>query len=154
MEKIAYYKIKYGTLLVGYEDGAITRLNCTRENEVFIDGEPCPLTDMAFSQLQEYFQGERKQFSLPLNPKGTNFQKKVWKALCSIPYGATRTYKEIALEVGNERASRAVGMANHNNPIWIMIPCHRVVGINGKLIGYAGGLDLKEELLRLERSKK
>lgn len=105
-------------------------------------------------QLQEYFAGERTEFSIPLAPQGTEFQKKVWKALLRIPYGETRSYGEIAQMVGNSKASRAVGMANHNNPIPILIPCHRVIGKNGKLTGYAGGLEKKTALLELERSGK
>lgn len=101
-------------------------------------------------QLREYFNGERKEFQLPLAPEGTAFQQKVWKALQTIPYGETRSYKEIAVQTGNEKACRAVGMANHRNPIGIMIPCHRVIGSGGKLVGYAGGLDKKKFLLELE----
>lgn len=101
-------------------------------------------------QLEEYFAGIRAGFSLPLAPEGTAFQKAVWKQLEAIPYGETRTYGQIAAAVGNPNASRAVGGANHNNPIAIIIPCHRVIGANGKLTGYAGGIDLKEALLRIE----
>lgn len=111
-----------------------------------------PLLQFAKKELEEYFQGKRKDFSVPLKPDGTVFQKKVWKALTEIPYGETRTYGEIAAAVGNEKASRAVGMANHCNPIPIIIPCHRVIGKNGKLTGYAGGLEKKTVLLELERS--
>ena len=101
-------------------------------------------------QLKEYFAGKRREFSLPLSPAGTEFQKKVWSVLQEIPYGETRTYKEIAGRCGNEKACRAVGMANHVNPIGIVIPCHRVVGSSGKMVGYAGGLDKKQYLLELE----
>ena len=87
---------------------------------------------------------------MPLHPNGTEFQIKVWKALTEIPYGETRSYKDIAISIGNEKACRAVGMANNKNPIPIIIPCHRVIGANKKLVGYAGGLDLKERLLDLE----
>lgn len=104
------------------------------------------------SQLDEYFSGQRKIFDLPINPKGTEFQKKVWKALIQIPYGKTCSYKDIAVSVGNPKASRAVGMANNKNPIPIIIPCHRVIGKNGNLTGYAGGLDLKSTLLNLEQA--
>ncbi len=90
---------------------------------------------------------------MPLNPNGTVFQKKVWNALCNIPYGETRSYKQVAEAVGNNKASRAVGMANNKNPIMIVIPCHRVIGSNGSLVGYAGGLDIKEKLLFLENKK-
>lgn len=102
-------------------------------------------------ELNEYFAGNRREFSVPVHLSGTEFQKKVWRALCDIPYGETRSYKEIAAAVGNPKASRAVGMANHRNPVMILIPCHRVIGADGGLTGYAGGLDGKTALLELER---
>ena len=102
-------------------------------------------------QLKEYFQGTRREFTIPIEAEGSEFQKKVWKALLDIPYGQTRTYKEIAIAIGNEKACRAVGMANNRNPISIIIPCHRVIGANGKLVGYGGGLDIKEKLLNIEK---
>ena len=108
----------------------------------------------ALRQLEEYFSGSRKSFDLPTNPHGTPFQRSVWAALCDIPYGKTRTYGEIAANIGNEKASRAVGMANNRNPIAIIIPCHRVIGANGKLVGYAGGLEVKRFLLELENKNK
>ena len=101
-------------------------------------------------QLCEYFAGTRQQFDLPLDFEGTVFQKKVWQALLSIPFGETRSYRDIAEQVGNIKAVRAVGAANGKNPISIIAPCHRVVGVNGKLVGFAGGLNNKEILLRLE----
>ncbi len=103
-------------------------------------------------QLDEYFSRRRKVFDLPLNPIGTEFQKSVWKELIKIPYGQTRTYKEIAIAIGNPNASRAVGNANNKNPIAIIIPCHRVIGSNGDLTGYAGGLDKKQLLLTHEKN--
>ena len=106
----------------------------------------------AEKQLAEYFAGSRRGFDLPLSPKGSEFQKRVWKALCDIPYGETRSYQEIAEAVGNAKAARAVGLANNRNPIVILIPCHRVIGKSGKLTGYAGGLDRKQFLLKLEGS--
>ena len=102
-------------------------------------------------QLSEYFEGKRTNFELPLDVDGTAFQKAVWKQLLRIPYGETRSYGDIAKALGKPSAARAVGMANHNNPIAIVIPCHRVVGQNGSLTGYAGGLHLKEQLLSIER---
>ena len=105
-------------------------------------------------QLKEYFEGKRFDFEIPLNPIGTEFMQSVWKALEQIPYGETRTYKEIADAVGNPKASRAVGMANHRNPIPIIIPCHRVIGSNNKLVGYGLGLDMKQYLLELEKEYK
>ncbi|MGB9192095.1 methylated-DNA--[protein]-cysteine S-methyltransferase [Acinetobacter sp.] len=103
-------------------------------------------------QLTEYFAGTRQQFDLPLDFEGTEFQKKVWQALLTIPFGETRSYRDIAEQVGNVKAVRAVGAANGKNPISIIAPCHRVVGANGKLVGFAGGLDNKEILLKLESS--
>lgn len=102
-------------------------------------------------QLREYFAGTRQQFDLPLDFEGTVFQKKVWQALLSIPFGETRSYRDIAEQVGNIKAVRAVGAANGKNPISIIAPCHRVVGVNGKLVGFAGGLNNKEILLGLEK---
>ena len=105
-------------------------------------------------QLREYFAGIRKEFTISLNPQGSSFQKKVWEALLQIPYGETRSYKEIAQIIGNKKAARAVGMANHNNPIMCIIPCHRVIGSDGSLIGYRGGIEIKVKLLQLEKSER
>jgi methylated-DNA-[protein]-cysteine S-methyltransferase len=102
-------------------------------------------------QLSEYFAGKRKRFDLPLDLNGTPFQLSVWRALLKIPYGETRTYGEIARSVGKPQAARAVGMANHDNPVAVVVPCHRVVGHDGSLTGYAGGLHLKQTLLALEQ---
>ena len=110
-----------------------------------------PLLRQAAAELAAYFAGALREFTVPLAPKGTPFQQKVWAALREIPYGETRSYKEIAAMVGNEKACRAVGMANNRNPLPIFIPCHRVVGADGKLVGYAGGLDVKTLLLNLEK---
>ena len=104
----------------------------------------------AVSQLSQYFDGRLKQFHLDLNPQGTDFQQKVWQALLTIPYGTTTTYGGIARQVNNPKAFRAVGLAAKNNPIPIIIPCHRVIGKNKKLTGFAGGLDIKQALLDLE----
>ena len=112
------------------------------------------MTRWAVKELEEYFKGKRKEFTVPCRPEGTDFQKRVWEALTRIPYGETRTYKEIAAEAGNPKASRAVGMANNKNPVPIIIPCHRVIGSDGKLTGYAGGLGVKEFLLNLERENR
>ena len=110
-----------------------------------------PLLTETARQLSAYFDGRLRQFDLPLDPAGTPFRKKVWQALRAIPYGQTRTYKEIALQVDSPRASRAVGQANHFNPVMILIPCHRVIGADGRLTGYAYGTDVKQFLLDLER---
>lgn len=108
------------------------------------------LIERTEKQLKEYLSGKRKVFDVPLNPQGTEFQKRVWKALTEIPYGETRSYKDIAVKIGNPKACRAVGMANNRNPISILIPCHRVIGARGSLVGYGGGLDKKVQLLELE----
>ena len=110
-----------------------------------------PLLQRAQAQLDEYFAGTRTCFELPLCPQGTVFQKAVWQALSAIPYGQTRTYAQIAAQIGKPKACRAVGMANHKNPLPILIPCHRVIGADGRLTGYAGGLTIKQLLLDLER---
>lgn len=109
------------------------------------------LADEAFAQLESYFAGERKEFDLPLEPEGTGFQRLVWGLLAAIPYGSTATYGQIAAAAGNPAAARAVGMANNRNPLPLFIPCHRVVGGDGSLVGYRGGLELKRRLLELER---
>lgn len=103
-----------------------------------------------FSQLREYFSGERKKFNLPLDLEGTEFQKKVWKELQKISYGKTISYKMLSEKIGNVKAIRAVGKANGENPVAVIVPCHRVIGSNGSLTGYASGLDIKEKLLLLE----
>ena len=142
---------KLGKIYIAERDNHIVRLAFSY-NALFDTEEQVntPLLENACAQINEYFAGQRKKFDLPLNQEGTNFQKKVWKALENIPYGETRTYKEVAKMIGNEKASRAVGMANNKNNIPIIIPCHRVIGSNGKLVGYALGLDMKKYLLDLE----
>lgn len=113
--------------------------------------EATPLLRKAAEEIGDYFAGSRRKFTLPLAPEGTPFQQKVWEALRTIPYGETRTYKQIAIQIGHNQSFRAVGMASNRNPIAIVIPCHRVIGYDGKLTGYAGGLDIKEQLLELEK---
>ena len=152
MKYIFFYDTKIGTICLAEEDGYITNLYFKdewdlEESEV----RETPLIKEAKKQLDEYLVGNRKEFDLPLKAKGTEFQQEVWKALQEIPYGETRYYGEIAEKIGNPKASRAVGLANNRNPISIFIPCHRVIGKNGKLVGYGGGLDIKERLLNLER---
>ena len=144
-----------GLLRIVEENDAIVQIQFEQEQKTVGDAalQDTPLLLEAKRQLEEYYAGLRAGFSLPLTPQGTAFQKKVWQQLEAIPYGQTRTYGQIAAAVGQPTASRAVGGANHNNPIAIVIPCHRVIGANGKLTGYAGGLDIKEKLLRLEGVK-
>lgn len=111
---------------------------------------PAPLLEQAARELEEYFAGERRVFTVPLSPDGTDFQKKVWAALLEIPYGGTACYGEIAARIGKPGGAVAVGQANSRNPIPILIPCHRVIGANGKLVGYTGGMHIKEALLGIE----
>ena len=115
--------------------------------------ENVPVFHETIGQLRAYFAGELKQFDLPLAPEGTEFQQRVWRELCTIPYGETTSYGELARHIGNPKACRAVGLANGSNPIPIVIPCHRVIGANGKLTGYGGGLHIKEKLLALEQQQ-
>lgn len=140
-----------GILTLVEEEGSLTGLlfgSLTPEDGSL---KNTSLLQEAVRQLEEYFAGQRREFSLPLSPRGTAFQRQVWEALCTIPYGETRSYGEIARQIGSPKACRAVGMANHRNPLSIVIPCHRVVGAHGTLTGYGGGLAAKEFLLRLER---
>ena len=134
-----------GPMCLVEEDGALTRFyrgGCGTDDS--------PLLREAERQLRAYFRGERRTFELPLAPHGTAFQKAVWAALLEIPYGETRSYAEIAAKTGKPRACRAVGMANKRNPLPVFIPCHRVIGADGSLTGYAGGLEIKAALLALE----
>ncbi|MBZ5705420.1 MAG: methylated-DNA--[protein]-cysteine S-methyltransferase [Acidobacteriia bacterium] len=144
-----------GPLLLVGDDAGLRKLEFMKgRREVIPDPswreDVRPLRE-AIRQLRAYFAGKLENFDLPLAPEGTPFQRSVWKLLCEIPYGETISYGELARRVGNPKASRAVGLANGSNPIAIVIPCHRVIGSNGKLTGYGGGLPLKEKLLALER---
>ena len=152
MKNVFYYNTKIGRIGIEENGTAITKLDFINKDmkEEIIEENETALLKEAIKQLNEYLDGKRSSFDLPLEPKGTEFQKKVWNALKEIPFGETRSYGEIAKIIGNEKAARAVGMANNKNPIAIIVPCHRVIGADGKLVGYAGGLDLKERLLKLE----
>ena len=118
------------------------------------EGVPSGISERAYKELKEYFEGKRKRFDLPIKLEGTEFQVKVWKALIEIPYGETISYGELAKRIGNFKAARAVGGANNKNPIMIVVPCHRVIGANGSLVGYAGGIEVKKRLLELEKKYK
>lgn len=139
-----------GPMALEEEEGAITRLWLPGQPVPPSAGRETPLLCRGRQELLEYLAGERRDFDLPLHPRGTPFQRRVWQALGDIPYGQTRTYAQIARAVDSPRGFRAVGMANHRNPIPILIPCHRVVGSGGTLTGYAGGLEMKKALLALE----
>lgn len=148
------YKTPLGILTLAEESDKLT--NCSFGNNPKLpqnaETKETKLIKEARRQLLQYFNGKRKTFDLPLAPRGTAFQQAAWQALLTIPYGQTASYKDMAVRVGNPKACRAVGMANNKNPIGIIIPCHRVIGSNGKLVGYAGGLDIKQKLLDLEKS--
>jgi len=153
MNNIFFYQTDIGKIGIVDNGTAIINVYFSKEEipQNVIEQET-ELLKEAGRQLIEYLEGKRAEFSLTLLPTGTPFQQSVWKALCAIPYGETRSYKEIAQSVNSPKAFRAVGMANNKNPIPIFIPCHRVIGANGKLVGYAGGLDMKEQLLNLEKN--
>jgi len=138
----------FGEVLVAKEDGVVVEIRFRRFD---IDGmrDDDAVADVA-AQLDEYFRGERRTFDLSLAPRGMEFQQDVWRALQRIPYGATRSYAEVAREIGRPAAVRAVGAANGANPIPIVIPCHRVVGSDGSLTGFGGGIETKRWLLALE----
>jgi methylated-DNA-[protein]-cysteine S-methyltransferase len=145
----AYYKTPIGTAkIVGDEDGisAVSVIDDAMETSAEI---PAILQDCV-QQLDEYFKGTRKQFNLKLNPQGTDFQKRVWEELLLVPFGKKRTYLAQSKQLGNVKAIRAVASANGKNPIWIIIPCHRIIGSDGSLTGYAGGIWRKKWLLEHE----
>ena len=138
-----------GLLTLRAEDGALTAI-LFGDQRTGLSGSD-QILDQAEAELKEYFAGERKEFTVPVRLMGTEFQKKVWAALAEIPYGGTATYGEIAARIGSPKACRAVGTANHHNPVPIIVPCHRVIGAGGSLTGYGGGLEVKAYLLTLER---
>ena len=142
----AHFETPLGVLTLLEENHALIAVSFGRQ--------PVAALMQTEKQLKEYFKGQRNVFDLPLQMKGTQFQQEVWQALQEIPYGETRTYSDIAVAIGRPKATRAVGMANHCNPLAIIVPCHRVIGKNGSLTGYAGGLEKKQALLALESSER
>lgn len=149
--KYCLYESPVGTLLLAGDDDGLRRIQfeCNIEINKYWQQDNS-LFMPVISQLDEYFAKKRKSFEIKLNPQGTRFQKSVWKRLEKIAFGKTKFYAEIAEEIDNPKAARAIGMANNKNPIPIIIPCHRVIGKNGNLTGFAGGLDVKQQLLDLE----
>ena len=138
-----------GPLTLRAENGKLTAI-LFGDHRTGLPGED-PVLDQTEAELREYFAGDRKAFTVPVHLSGTDFQRRVWAALQEIPYGETATYGQIAARIGSPKACRAVGTANHNNPISIVVPCHRVIGADGGLTGYGGGLAVKAYLLALER---
>ncbi|UII81448.1 methylated-DNA--[protein]-cysteine S-methyltransferase [Flagellimonas sp. CMM7] len=150
--EVAYLQTPMGMAeLQGDENGLASVSVLNEEKPIGIIPE---VLEDAIYQFQEYFQGTREYFDLKLNPSGTDFQKKVWDALCEIPYGKTVSYLELSKKLGDPKAIRAVAAANGKNPLWIIVPCHRVIGSNGDLVGYAGGLHRKKWLLEHESPAK
>ena len=151
------YDFEIGELAICEENGKIVLVNVVKTKEDIEEmaknsiQKETSLIKNTKQQLDEYFAGKRKKFDIPIKLDGTDFQIKVWKELLKIPYGETCSYLDIAKCIGNPKASRAVGMANNKNKIIIIVPCHRVIGSNKKLVGYACGLDVKEKLLELEK---
>ena len=141
-----------GPLTVAATDGGVPAIRSGRVPSVIPVGTG-PLLEWAAEELRHYFRGELRRFTFPVEMHGTPFQRSVWEALRTIPYGETRTYGQIAALIGHPRAARAVGMANHRNPLCLVVPCHRVVGAGGGLTGYAGGLEIKRRLLALEQAR-
>ena len=156
MEYSFYYETIIGRIRISEDGTGITKLILQCEaNEVIPSEETLCETELikrAAGQLIEYLEGTRTEFTVPLHLKGTKFQVKVWEALITIPYGETRSYKQIAEAIQSPRACRAVGMANHNNPVLLMVPCHRVIGADGSLTGFGAGLDVKKSLLDIEKT--
>ena len=139
-----------GAVRLTEDDGSIIRIELTDDADA--SAMPTLLQYVAAEQIMAFLEGKRQQLDFPIRMVGTPFQQRVWHALQQIPYGTTRTYGEIATAIGNPRASRAVGMACNKNPLLLIVPCHRVVGVNGKLVGFAYGTDAKRWLLELEKS--
>jgi methylated-DNA-[protein]-cysteine S-methyltransferase len=151
MKYFYYYSFSVCSLGIAEKEGAISNIFFDEDKAPKgFEKVESPLIKKAAKQLTEYFDGKRKVFDLPLTFHGTTFKVKVWETVQAIPYGETRSYGEIAKIIKNPKASRAVGMANHTNQLAIIIPCHRVIGHDGSLTGYAGGLDIKQRLLDLE----
>ena len=150
-----FIETKIGSLEIVQEGEFLTHLLFNdKKSPADVAEKSTPFLQMVAGQLKEYFAGKRREFDIPLKLSGTDFQLAVWNALQTIPYGETRSYREIAEQVGSPKACRAVGMANHRNPIAIIVPCHRVIGADGSLTGFGGGLELKRQLLELEAGKK
>lgn len=153
MKKSYRIRTRLGPITLTERDGLVTALSFEEQKADQIY-EETPLLAEAAKQIEDYLRGERKEFDLACRAQGTVFQEKIWEILKTIPYGETWTYKQVAKKAGKPKAARAVGMANHHNPLAIIIPCHRVIGSNGRLVGYAGGLAIKEALLKIESEGK
>lgn len=145
----AFIKSPVGITVIKGDEEGIAEISVLNEDIPLPDSIPAQLKN-AVQQLEEYFDGNRTAFDFKMNPKGTEFQKKVWKALLEIPFGTTTSYQALSIKLGDVKAIRAVAAANGKNPLWIVVPCHRVIGSDGSLTGYAGGLWRKKWLLEHE----
>jgi methylated-DNA-[protein]-cysteine S-methyltransferase len=154
MKNFFLYKLKGINIGIVEEGMAIAEVFFGTKAPAGLVKAETPLIQKTAAQIEEYLTGKRKRFTLPLVLHGTEFQLAVWRALQDIPYGETRSYKEIAAAIGRPKAVRAVGMANNRNPVSIIVPCHRVIGHDGSLTGYGGGLPLKQRLLELEQGQR
>lgn len=148
--EVCHLNTPVGWLRISADTAGLTAIDFIDEPPKMVEQVSYPHLKEAYRQLSEYFRGERLSFNLPLNPGGTQFQRAVWERLNDIPFGTTISYKELAERVGKPGAARAVGMANRRNPLPIVVPCHRVIGAGGELVGYALGVDVKRTLLRIE----
>lgn len=151
MNQALYFNADIGNISITEENGYITHIDFNADASFCAHSNHSNVLKAAILQLDEYFSGKRHYFQLPVNAIGTSFQMNVWKELCKIDYGSTLTYKAIAQGIGKPKAFRAVGNAIHSNPVAIIIPCHRVIGSNGSLCGFAGGLNIKQYLLDIEK---
>ena len=154
MLSIYTYQTPVGPLSIVADARALLQIACPdrlQPEKEQLCWQESELTSLAAAQLAEYFAGRRRCFDLPLQPRGTSFQQRVWQVLRTIPYGETRSYRQVAELAGSPRGYRAVGMANHRNPLLIVIPCHRVIGADGSLTGFGGGMEMKRALLDLEQ---
>lgn len=148
---VSFMESPVGWLGISASEKGITEVHILAEGERPGDPNPSPAVEVCIDQLDEYFKGQRQVFEVSLDLRGTPFQLAVWKELLRIPFGHTRSYGQVARNVGREKAFRAVGGANHNNPVAIIVPCHRVIGKDGSLVGYGGGLDKKAWFLAHEK---
>ncbi|GAA0714764.1 methylated-DNA--[protein]-cysteine S-methyltransferase [Paraclostridium ghonii] len=146
-----YYKSPIGMLEIVVDKDELIELKFIEDKKTHLNENE--YVNKVIKQLDEYFKGDRKEFDLNIRINGTDFQNKVYKELVKVPYGQTISYKELAIRIGNQNASRAVGNANNKNQIWIVIPCHRVIGSNNSLVGYAGGIEKKKWLINHENKR-
>ncbi len=151
---IYFEQTSIGMIGISEKDGAISNLYFQNELPKEKSTAPTSVIRTAFAELAAYLSGELQDFSVPLNPEGSQFFRQVWDVICKVTYGETKTYKEVAITIGHPKACRAIGLAAHSVPIPIFIPCHRIIGSNGNLTGYRGGVPIKSTLLRIEKENR